>query len=148
MTEETQVHEMAFVRRFETADLQTHGPWILERLKKANPDLDERRIAGWVAGLQFSNDHMFLYQDAAVALFQIVSAPGIRNYKIVQEMFVWARDKDGIEDAADFYVHAQVWAQRQSAERLIVAENSDVPKAKIEERLGRLFDTKVTHARV
>ena len=145
------IHEPAFVRRFEMADLNTHGGWLLKSLQQAFPEMTETYVAGWLRGLLYSNEHLFLYQDNAVALAQTVSAPGIKSYKLIQEQFVWVEDKadkQQLEDAADFYIHFQVWAQRQGVERMIVMENSDVPKAKVEERLGRLFDTKVTHARV
>jgi hypothetical protein len=69
----------------------------------------------------------------------------------VQERFVWVEDrtdKDQLENAADFYSHMHLWGKRQDVERIIVCEDTDVPKAMIEARLGRLFDAKITHARM
>jgi hypothetical protein len=57
-------------------------------------------------------------------------------------------DKAQQEAAADFYEHFKAWAKRLGAERINVREDSDVPKAMIEARLGRLFDITVSHARV
>ncbi len=139
------------VRRFEPADLSKHGPWLLKRFAVVFPDLPEKHVAGYLSGLIFDNEHAFFYQDHAVALAQLVHSPGIKSVKVVQERFVWVEDiknKDQLENAADFYEHIKLWGMRQGAERIIVCENSDVPKPLIEARLGRLFDTKVTYARV
>ncbi len=146
-----EVRQPALVRRFEPADLSKHGPWLLKRFAMVFPDLPEKYVAGYLSGLIFDNEHAFFYQDHAVALAQMVHSPGIKTVKIVQERFVWVEDiknKDQLENAADFYAHIKLWGVRQGAERIIVCENSDVPKPLIEQWLGRLFDTKVTHARV
>jgi hypothetical protein len=143
--------ELAFVRRFEAADLTTHGPWLMKRFMLKLPDVREQYIGGYLAGLVTNNEHLFLYQDNAVALAQIVHNPGLKMAKVVQERFVWIRnreDKAQQEAAADFYDHFKVWAKRLGAERIVVREDSDVPKTLIETRLGRLFDTTISHARV
>jgi len=146
-----EVRQPALVRRFEPADLSKHGPWLLKRFAMVFPDLPEKYVAGYLSGLIFDNEHAFFYQDHAVALAQMVHSPGIKTVKVVQERFVWVEDiknKDQLENAAGFYAHIKMWGIRQGAERIIVCENSDVPKPLIEQWLGRLFDTKVTHARV
>ena len=144
-------HELAFVRRFELADLSRHGPWLLKRFAQKLPEVPENQIAGYLRGILYDNAHCFLYQDHAVALAQLVHSPGIKTVKVVQERFVWVEnreDKDQLASAADFYAHFKIWAQRQGAERIIVCEDTDVPKSLIEAHLGRVFDTKVSHARV
>lgn len=143
--------ELAFIRRFEIADLTTHGPWLLNRFAQRLPGIPEQHIAGYLRGLVGNNEHLFLFQDDGVALAQLVHSPGIKTAKVVQERFVWVRtkeDKDQLEAAADFYDHIKAWAKRIGAERILVCEDTDVPKALIETRLGRLFDSKITHARV
>lgn len=146
-----EIREPALVRRFEVADLSRHGPWLLKRFATIFPDLGEKYIAGYLSNLIYNNENLFLYQDHAVALAQIVNSPGIKTVKVIQERFVWVEDrtdKQQLENAADFYDHMHQWAKRQDAERIIVCESSDVPKTLIEARLGRLFDTKISHARV
>ena len=146
-----EVREPAFVRRFELADLSLHGPWLMKKFAAVFPDLTEQWIAGYLRGTLYSNEMMFLYQDHAVALAQIVHSPGIKPVKVVQERFVWVEDREDkaqLEAAADFYTHMKQWAKRMDAERIIVCENTDVPKSLIEARLGRLFDTKISHARM
>jgi hypothetical protein len=146
-----EIREPAFIRRFEIADLSRHGPWLMKRFLAKFPEMGEKQIAGYLSGMIVNNEHVFLYQDHAVALAQIVFSPGIKPVRVIQERFVWVEnreDKDQLSDAADFYDQFKVWAQRQSVERIIVCEDSDVPKTLIEQRLGRVFDTKVSHVRV
>jgi hypothetical protein len=86
-----------------------------------------------------------------VALSQRVPGYGLKSQFVIQEQFVWVqnkKDQQQVEDAADFYVHFERWAKTQGAERLIAMENSDVPQAMVEERLGRLFKFETRYARV
>src|ERR1035437_5147816 len=125
-----EIPEPAAVRRFELADLSQHGPWLLKRFASMFPEINEQRIAGYLRGLIYDNEHKFLYQDHAVALAQLIHSPGIKTVKIVQERFVWVEDRVGKEQldmAAEFYNHMKVWAKRQDAERIIVCENTAVP---------------------
>lgn len=146
-----EVREPAVARRFEIADLSTHGPWLLKRFATVFPDFSEKQVAGYLNGLVYNNEHLFSYQEHAVALFQLIHNPGIKPMLTAWERFVWVEDKkdtDQLEYAADFYSHAKRWATAAGAQRLIVCENTDVPKSLIENRLGRIFDTKVSHARI
>jgi hypothetical protein len=138
-------------RRFEVADLSRHGPWLMKRFAAKFPDLDEKQIGGYLRGLVSMNAAQFLHQDNAVSLAEVTYSAGIKRAMLVQERFVWVEDrtdKDQVEDAADLYDHMKAWAKGLGAERIIVCEDSDVPKTLIEVRLGRLFDTKISHARV
>lgn len=139
------------VRRFSTADLSEHGPWLMKRLIAKFPDVSERWIASYLSRLVFDNEHLFLYQPHAVALAQVVFTPGIKPVKVVQERFVWVedpKDKAQLENAADFYSEMKLWGKRQDAERIFACEDTDVPKPLIIARIGRLFDTTVSHARI
>ncbi len=149
--EAVHVHVPVIIRRFSTADLSQHGGWILKRLQPMFADCSEQWIAGWMRGLIGNNEHLFLYQPHAVALFQAINSPGLRPAKMVQERFVWVEDKsdsEQIESAADFYDYVADWGRGLRAERIIACESTDVPKPKIEERLGRLFNTTISHARL
>lgn len=146
-----EVHEPAPVRRFELADLSKHGPWLLKRFAVKFPDLSESTIGGYLRGLMSANGVQFLYQDHAVSLAEVVHTSGIKRVMVVQERFVWVEDKtdkDQLDAAAGLYDHMKNWAKGLSAERIIVCEDSDVPKTLIEARIGRVFDTKVSYARV
>lgn len=145
------LHVPADIRRFGIADLSTHGGWILKRLMPKFPDVPERFIGGWLSGLIADNEHLFLYQKHAVALAQVISTPGLRPGKMIQERFVWVEDKsdkEQVESAADFYNNFAEWGRGQRAERIVCCEDTDVSKSLIEARIGRLFDTKISHARL
>lgn len=149
--EKIEIHEPAFMRRFDIADLTTHGPWLLKRFSAKFPEMHEQQIAGYLRGLIYDNEHRFTYQDHAVALFQFVYSHGIKPVRFIQERFVWIEDKadkEQMEAAADFYDDVHRWARGNGAERIIVCEDTDVPKSLIEARLGRVYDTKISHVRV
>ncbi len=146
-----EIREPAVMRRFELADLSTHGSWLLKRMQLKFPDVTEKHIAGYLNGMIYNNEHLFLYQDHAVALAQLVYSSGIKPVKMVQERFVWVEDRTDdsqLEAAADFYDFIKQWAKSKDTERIIACEDTDVPKKLIEARLGRLLDTKISHARV
>jgi hypothetical protein len=153
-TEEKQVEvvrERAAIRRFGTADLSQHGPWIMLRLTQMLPEVDEHWLAGWLRGLIYDNGHLFLYQEHAVCLAQIVTLPSIKPTKVIQERFVWIEDKTSRaqqEAAADFYEDIALWAINLRIDRMLVCENTDVPKADIEKRVGRIFNTTICHVRL
>ena len=74
-----EVRELAVARRFEIADLSTHGPWLLKRFATGFPDFSEKQVAGYLSGLVYDNEHLFSYQDNAVALAQLIHSPGIND---------------------------------------------------------------------
>ena len=138
------------IRRFMTADLSRHGAWFVPRMMKTY-DLTEQVAVSWIKSFVSANEFMFLQQDNAVALAQLMPGYSLLPAQIVQERFVWVEDrndKDQLEHAADFYLEMKLWGKRQDVERIIVCEDTDVPKAMIEARLGRIFDTKISHVRV
>lgn len=139
------------IRRFAPADLSQHGPWILRRLMQMFPEADEHWLAGWLRGNIYDNAHLFLYQPHAVCLAQVIMLPSIKPTRVVQERFVWVEDKndkDQLDAAADFYEDMGLWALNQRIDRLFVCENTDVPKEKIEKRIGRIFNTTISHVRL
>jgi hypothetical protein len=89
-----EIREPAFIRRFELADLSKHGPWLMKRFLAKFPDMGDKQIAGYLNGLIVNNEHIFLYQDHAVALAQIVFNPGIKRVVVLQERFVWVENRE------------------------------------------------------
>ena len=139
------------VRRFEVADLNTHGAWLLPRLQQAFPHLHEQNIAGWLRGIVYSNEYQFLFLPQGVCLAQLLSGHMLNPKPMVREIFVWVQDrenKDQIAQAAEFYLHMHVWATHLGAEHMIVEERSDVPHEMIKEKLGRIFIRQEQFAKV
>ena len=139
------------IRRFQEPDLCEHGGWIMERMKKTYPQHNDRYLANWLRGLIEPSDNLFLYREHAVAFAQRVRTFQLNPIPIVWERFVWAEDPQNPEhvaSAADFYNEFLQWAKSQEIDKIIVAESSDVPLDTIKERLGRLYELRMTFAKV
>lgn len=135
------------MRRFQLPDLDRHGRWLVERLSKAYPHRTERELMGWLRGLLYSNEFMFLYQDHAVALAVMTRAHPLEQKPIVQEMFVFAKEGHDREAVA-FYGEFVRWAKNMGVETIIVEAMSDVSHDAIKEKMGRLFTRQVVFARL
>ena len=139
------------IRRFDTADLSTHGAWILPRMIKAFPHMDERMAATFLQNANYNNECIFLYSDDGVALAQVQSGSPLDPQAVVYERFVWVKDPTNVDmqkGAAEFYVHIQRWAKSMGAQAIIVEENTDVPHEMIKLKLGRIFTRQQQFSRV
>jgi len=149
--ENPEVIEPPFTRRFERPDIDKHAVWFIPRLLKTFSHLTERSVYTWLLNILNSNEFMFLYQDHAIALAQVVQY-SMRPDAMVEEIFVWCedpQDKSQQVDAAYFYEHFYQWAKRKALPTLIVEECSDVPHDIVREKLNkRLFERKMIYARV
>lgn len=146
-----EVNQGPLIRKFDTADFSRHGTWILPRMMKAYPHLNDRAVATFLQNILWNNEYLCLYQDDSVALAQVMSAHSLVAHPIVWERFVWCEnpeDKDQLKRAADFYTHFHRWAKSMSCEAIIVEENSDVPHDMIKDKLGRIFTRQQQFARV
>lgn len=129
------------VHRFQRPDLDRHGAWVMERLTKSYPHIQPRLIGGWLQGLIFNNEVLFLYQDNAVALARIERGHTLAPHPVVREHFVFAREPAFIEEASHMYTEMAKWARSHGCDTMIVREGlSDVPDEMINARLKkRLF---------
>src|SRR5689334_9691453 len=120
-----------FVRRFERPDIDRHAAWLFPRMMKSFPHMHEpRNVQTFILNVLPSSEFIFLYQDHAVALAQIVRL-GINPEPIIEELFVWCEDptdKDQQADAAYFYSHFSEMAKRKQLATIIVDQNTDVPR--------------------
>lgn len=139
------------VRRFQTPDLNKHGGWLLPRLAKTYPTVGEPRIAGWLQGIIYSNEFLFLYQDHGAALAHRFHPDPLQPVPVVIEKFVFVENTEDpmqIAQGALFYAEFLRWAKNQSIGTIIVEEQSDIPHDTIKEQLGRLFTRTQTFARL
>ena len=136
------------IRRFGLADLNEHGAWILPRLLKAYPHLNERTVAGWLRGILDSDEFLFLYQSHSVGCAQIMRAHTLKPDPVVYERFVLAESEDYLEEAAEFYTRFKMWAQSLSARTIVVEECTDVLHEQIRARLGTIYNTASKFAKV
>jgi hypothetical protein len=148
-------NERPEIRRFMTADLSRHGAWFIPRVMKMC-ELSEQGAVGWIKSFVSANEFMFLQQDNAVALAQLMPGYSLIPAQIVQERFVWVADpknKEQVELAAHFYPEFYNWAVRLTGVKdVIVDENTDVPRSLIEtsiaERKCRLLKREMSYVRV
>ena len=139
------------IRHLDTADLSTHGKWLLPRLMQTYPHLGERAAASFLQTVLYHNEYQILYQDHSVALVQVMAAHSLTAQPVVYERLVWVEDKENkewVKQAADFYVEIRRWAKGLGAEAIIVEENTDVPHEMIKEKLGRIFQRPQQFARL
>lgn len=138
------------VRRFDLPDLTRHGGWMIERLKLAYPHLTDRELQGWLRGIIYSSEFLFLYQPNSVALAQTVHH-NLAPKAIVQERFVFCEDKansEHVDEAVLFYAEFKRWAKARGCDVVIVEELTDVPHKKLEAAMGHLFSRQQVFARV
>lgn len=139
------------ITKFALPDLDRHAAWLLPRLRQAWPHLNERALIGWLRGLIYSNEFLFVTQPHAVALAQMIGSHTLSPKPIVQERFVWVEDRENkawVNDAAAFYPRIKEWAKALGAEQVIVEEMSDVPHDLIAKAAGRVFKREQQFVRV
>jgi hypothetical protein len=130
------------IRRFELPDLSRHGAWIMARVLKQFPHLNERTVIGWLKGMLYSPETLFLYQDHSVAMAQVVKLHSLDAAPVVHERFVWCETPDNPEhqqEALLFYRDFARWAKHQGCTAMIVEEASDVPH----EMIGKLLEKRM-----
>lgn len=130
------------IRRFDTADFSLHAEWLLPRLTKAYPHLNDRGAATFLQNIIYNNEYLFLYLPDSIALAQVLSAHALTGSPLIYERFVWCVDPDNKEQqehASEFYREFYRWAKQQNVETIIVEENTDVPHELIKKHLGRIY---------
>jgi hypothetical protein len=140
----------AEVRRFELPDLDTHARWFMPRFLKEYPHLNERSAIGFLRGIIYSNEFLFLFQEKGVALAQAMGSGGLEAEPIVWERFVWVENPAdaGQQQAASlFYSRIAKWAKGMGVTKIHVEENSDVPHDMIKAQCGRIYETQQKYIR-
>jgi hypothetical protein len=140
----------AEVRRFELPDLDAHGKWFLPRFLKEFPHLNERSAIGFLRGIIYSNEFLFLFQEKGVALAQAMQSGGLDGEPIVWERFVWVEnpaDASQQQAAAFFYGRIAKWAKGMGVTKVHVEENTDVPHDMIKAQCGRIYETQQKYIR-
>jgi hypothetical protein len=140
----------AEVRRFELPDLDTHARWFMPRFLKEYPHLNERSAIGFLRGIVYSNEFLFLFQEKGVALAQAMGSGGLEAEPIVWERFVWVENPAdaGQQQAASFFYDRIVkWAKAMGVSKVHVEEHSDCTHDQIKARVGRVFETQQKYIR-
>lgn len=128
------------LRRFELPDFSTQGQWMGQRLMAAFSHLSERQLFGWLNGLIYSPEYLFLWQTNSIALAQAVHSFTLSPHPVVQEHFVFVRERENphhLEEASEFYAEFVRWGKSKDAEALLLADASDVPPEMVKKRIGK-----------
>lgn len=128
------------IRRFDTADLSSHGKWLVPKLLKVYPHLRDVDIAGWLRGVIENNSFLFLHSANAAGCFQLLREDLAPSH-IVRERFVIVADEKHVDEGAAMYAAAVQWGRHCSATAMEVEHATDVPHDKIRAAMGvRLFN--------
>ncbi len=141
----------ADVRRFELPDLDHHARWFLPRFLQEFPHLNERAAIGFLRGVIYSNEFLFLFQDKGVALAQSMGSGGLEDEAIVWERFVWIQDPANTaqqQAAAFFYNRIVKWAVQLGAKVVHIENKTDVPHDMIRAQAGRIHETQQKYIKV
>lgn len=134
----------AEVRRFELPDLDTHAKWFMPRFLREYPHLNERGAIGFLKGILYSNEFLFLFQEKGVALAQAMGSGGLEAEPIIWERFVWVEDPAdaGQQQAASFFYPRFIkWAEGLGTKVIHIENHTDVSHDMIKARAGRVFET-------
>lgn len=138
------------IRRFEVPDMTGKGLWIMQRLLEHFPHLSQQQLHGWLGGLIYSPEYMFLHQPRAIGLAQIVSTFTLAPRPVVEVRFVFVQDKEhDIEQGAALYPEFMRWGKHKNADTIVFDElMSDVPEDVIRKKVGRLLTRQILFAKV
>jgi hypothetical protein len=138
------------VRRFQLPDLDRHS-WFLPRFLKEFPHLNERSAIGFLRGIIYSNEFLFLFQERGVALAQLVTSGGLEPEPIVWERFVWVEDPTNADQQkAAVYMYPSIvkWAKSMGVSVIHVENKTDVSHDLIKAQAGRVYETQQKYLRV
>lgn len=148
-------------RRFGLPDLQDCTPWLVPRLSRSWPHLQDRTIFGWFHGIIGSSEFFFVRTDHAVTLAQQVHEK-LSPLPVVREHFTLAMKPEFVDEAAFLYTETKQWAFRLGASEVLLQDYydekehpdlavkrlTDVPRDLVKAAFGRVFIREVLFARI
>lgn len=140
---DTETYPEVVARRVDLADLNVIGEWLIRRIQERHPAATPQQILGWLRGCIPSTAHFFVRSDHAVALAELRREP-LNPYPDGWEIFVFAESEDWRPEAAELYRRMGSWAANADATNLHTDIWTDVSRAMIQTRLGKLASR--THA--
>jgi hypothetical protein len=143
--------EVPPARRFDLPDIERHGRWFLPRFLERFPHLNQQQAIGFLRGVLYNNEFLFLCHEHAVALAQAVSDHTLQPETIIWERFVMVEDPEDevhIEQGAAFYDDFRAWAHRKNVKKIVIEQCTDVSRKRIAEKLGELNPTELMIVKV
>ena len=154
-------HVVMTARRFGLPDLNDCAGWLVPRLSRAWPHLQNQTIFGWFRGIIDSSEYLFIRTDHAVCLAQ-QWRDRLSPMPIVKEHFTLPKSPEYIDEAAFLYTEIKQWAFRIGAYEVHLQqyydekENpdealrrmTDCPRDMVKPAFGRLFLREILVAKI
>jgi hypothetical protein len=148
-------------RRFGLPDLNDMANWLVPRLARSWPHLQNQTIFGWFRGMIDSSEFFFVRTDHAVSLSQQVHER-LSAFPVVREHFTLAKSPEHVEEAAFLYTEIKQWAFRLGAAEVLLQDYpdeqkepelyarrlTDVPRDLVRPAFGRIFIREVLFAKI
>lgn len=135
------------VTRFGLPDINDLGMWIVGRLRPKFPHFQDNQLIAMFRARVDSNECLFRRTKHAVAMAELVHETMSPDTRIV-ERFVLVKDPKYVSEAVQLYDEILRWANSIGAKEIAVCEFTDVPKADIQTKLGRLYVRETIVAKV
>lgn len=148
-------------RRFGLPDLNDCAGWLVPRLSKSWPQLQQITIFGWFRGIIDSPEYLFVRTDNAVSLSQRINERLSPN-PIVKEHFTFPKNQSHLDEAAFLYTEIKQWAFRLGASEVLLQHYydekefpeeaakrmTDCPKDMVRPAFGKLFAREILFAKI
>jgi len=116
-----EAQEVVTVRRFGLPDLQTHGLWLYEKLKKRFPHVAQSDLTAWIRGAIETNQFFFICTDRAVGMAQSNHRP-LEPVPFVDVVFVESLDDTDRSHEPAIYRDMTRWGKSMGAGELNYGE--------------------------
>jgi hypothetical protein len=123
-------------RRFILPDLDELGIWLLGRLRKNRPCMNDRSYVSWLRSCMESSEFHFIRSKSAVGMAQRVNGPMDQKI-LVKENFIYAKP-GGEDEAAQIYREFTSWTENIGAHEYVLSFDSDVDKKEVERYMGNI----------
>lgn len=145
-------------RRFGLPDLNDSAAWLIPRLQRSWPHLQNQNIFGWFRGIIDSSEYFFVRTDHAVTLVQqihekLLAQPIVREHFTLAMRSAEPGHPGYVDEAVFLYGEIRQWAFRVGAAEVhlqnywdekehpeqAAARLTDVPRDMVKGQFGRLF---------
>lgn len=148
-------------RRFGLPDLNDCAGWLIPRLARSWPHLQNQVIMGWFRGIIDSSEYHFVRTDHAVSLSQQVHEKLLAT-PVVREHFTLAFSQEHLDEAVALYAEMKLWAFRLGATEVLLKDHfdekehpdlaaarlTDVPRDLSRPVFGRIFLREIQFAKI
>lgn len=125
--------------RFVFPDLSDMGFWVLERLRKRYPHINDQNFVGWLRSYMESPEFLFIRSQDAVGLARRACDPLNAADVFVEEVFVWARKGTAAHECMAIYDEMARWGRGFGATEFVVDKSSDLDRDSLKGAFGRVY---------